>query len=219
MYARIKCGLVSLCALWCRSVLMEWQKAHDEFSPAHWTSCSETFRIFYPPFKKAHPPHVKGLGSGSIRPVKKGFSTDSLVNSHIQKFRSEKKSFKFDDRFDVCCAWIWACFFFVSSLLWFQMRNVPAPGNMKLPNWLVGRWELPLNRLPTLPKAPPTKPTIPWEEKTQISPKCFIAMKRHANRTEQQLANSNRRIVVIVRTIIIVNSNKIKNNLTMQTWQ
>lgn len=42
-------------------------------------------------------------------------------------------------------------------------------------------------------------------------------MKRHANRTEQQLANSNRRIVVIIRTIIIVNSNKIKNNLTMQT--
>lgn len=170
--------LLLLCALFLSICVDGVVKAHDAFSPSHWTGYSITFRINYPPLPTSLslPLQVQGLWSGSIRPVQAGQFTDWLhqlthseVERKIQHVRIQQqiltlcinKSILFKNYFN-----LWNFFF----LLWTDWIDV----------------EFALNPSPTLSITPPTRPPISWKEKTQISPKCFIAMKRHANRTEQQ---------------------------------
>lgn len=69
-------------------------KAHDAFSPSHWTGCSITFRIDYPPPHRSLPPQVKGLWSGSIRPVQKGPFADWLYQLTHSEVEKKKKKFQ-----------------------------------------------------------------------------------------------------------------------------
>lgn len=75
------------------------------------------------------------------------------------------------------------CLFYINKSILFK-KSFSLQKNVFWSDWI--DVEFALNPLPSQPFTPSTKPTVPWEEKTQISPKCFIAMKRHANRTEQQ---------------------------------
>lgn len=146
-------------------------KAHDAFSPSHWTNYSITFRIDYSPT----------AGSRVIR-FSKASSERAVQRTHSEvENKNSPKHFKSSNKLKLVTYKLEHLFKNPFSM-W---KNCFEPTKLM--------WNLPTTHSPPCQKKTKTKEKILSHEthiimrrENTISPKCFIALKHHANRTEQQ---------------------------------